>query len=137
MKNDQVQNKGKGISMPGLFGYSAPLSDTLFASGGQMKGALQTHGADWTNGVTQINSGGVHELNPNEGVQYGTDAQGIPNLVEEGEVVWNDFVFSNRIAVPDRVKKKYGIRGKRELSFADAAKKLQKESEERPNAPIS
>lgn len=67
----------------------------------------------------------------------GQDEEGTPNLVEEGEVVWNDFVFSNRLNVPKEVRKELGLRGKKDISFADAVKQLQKESEERPNDPIS
>lgn len=104
---------------------------TIFADGGS------THGADFTNGVTEINTGGLHETNPNEGVQVGVDSEGKPNLVEEGEVIWNDFVFSNRISVPKEVRQRYKIHGKKDMSFADMAKKMQKESEERPNDPIS
>lgn len=100
-------------------------------------GDLLTHGAEWDNGVTVIGNGDTHENNPYEGVQMGVDNQGIPNLVEEGEVVFNDYVFSNRLMVPNAVREKYKLRGNKELTFADAAKKLQKESEERPNDPIS
>lgn len=89
---------------------------------------------DFSNGVTQINAGSTHELNPLEGVQIGVDPQGIPNLVEEGEVIFNDYVFSNRLKVPKDIRQKYKLRG---ITFADAAKELQKESEERPNDPIS
>ena len=88
----------------------------------------------FTNGVTTIGNGGTHESNPYEGVQMGVDPQGIPNLVEEGEVIYNDYVFSNRLRVPKEVRQKYKLRG---VTFADAAKQLQKESEERPNDPIS
>lgn len=91
----------------------------------------------FTNGVTIIGNGGTHESNPYEGVQMGIDPQGIPNLVEEGEVVFNDYVFSNRLIVPDAVREKYKLRGNKELTFADAAKQVQKESKERPNDPIS
>lgn len=100
-------------------------------------GDLLTHGAEWDNGVTVIGNGGTHEESPYEGVQMGVDNQGIPNLVEEGEVVFNDYVFSNRLTVPDAVRNKYRLRGNKELTFADAAKQMQKESEERPNDPIS
>lgn len=96
-----------------------------------------THGGDFSNGVIQINSGGSHSTNPMGGVQMGIDAQGIPNLVEEGEVIFNDYVFSNRLTVPNAVKEKYKLRGNKKLTFADAAKQVQKESEERPNDPIS
>ena len=97
-------------------------------------GSLFTHGGIFSNGVTEINEGGTHEENPFEGVQVGVDPEGIPNLVEEGEVVYNDYVFSNRMKVPKDVKKEMKIKGD---TFADAAKNAQKESAERPNDPIS
>ena len=97
-------------------------------------GDLLTHGAEWDNGLRIIGNGGTHEENPFEGVQMGVDNQGIPNLVEEGEVIFNDYVYSNRIKVPKEVKKKYKLRGD---TFADLAENAQKESKERPNDPIS
>lgn len=98
-------------------------------------GELNTQGGDFTNGLTYIDNGGSHEANPFEGVQMGIDPQGIPNLVEEGEVIFNDYVFSNRLKVPKAIRQKYKLRDN--ITFADAAKKLSKESEERPNDPIS
>lgn len=100
-------------------------------------GPLHTHGADWTNGITIIDNGGTHEQNPFEGVPMGVAPDGQPNLVEEGEVIFNNYVFSNRLRVPKAVREKYKLRGQKEMTFADAAKKAQKESEERPNDPIS
>ena len=100
-------------------------------------GDLLTNGTVFSNGVTTIGNGGTHEESPYEGVQMGVDPQGIPNLVEEGELIWNDYVFSNRIKVPDAVRNKYKLRGTKDMTFADAAKKAAKESEERPNDPIS
>lgn len=97
-------------------------------------GGVLAHGLDINNGITTINNGGTHEENPFEGIQIGVDNQGIPNLVEEGEVIWNDYVFSNRLKVPKQMKSKYKLRGQ---TFADIAKNAQKESEERPNDPIS
>lgn len=97
-------------------------------------GPLFTHGGIWSNGITEINEGGTHEENSFEGVQMGIDEQGIPNLVEEGEVVYNDYVFSNRMKVPKDVKKRLKLKGG---TFADAAKEISKESNERPNDPIS
>ena len=98
-------------------------------------GELHTHGGDFSNGVIQINSGGLHSTNPFEGVQMGIDPQGVPNLVEEGEAIFNDYVFSNRLKVPKAIRQKYKLRDN--ITFAEAAKKLSKESEERPNDPIS
>ena len=100
-------------------------------------GDLQSHGATWDNGFTYIGNGGSHEENPHEGVQIGVDPQGVPNLVEEGEVLWNDFVFSKRINMPDKDRKLFKLGGNKSLSYADAAIRLSKESEERPNDPLS
>jgi hypothetical protein len=100
-------------------------------------GDLQTHGADWTNGATHINKGGSHEENPYQGVQLGTDQEGTPNLVEEGEVVFNDYVYSKRILADEDTKKQFRLPRKKDISYADIAKRLTKESAERPNDPIS
>lgn len=100
-------------------------------------GDLNTNGGDFSNGLIMIGNGGTHEENPMEGVQMGVDDQGTPNLVEEGEVIFNDYVFSDRMKVPKAVRSKYKLREKKGITFADAAKKIAKESEERPNDPIS
>lgn len=97
-------------------------------------GPLFTHGGIWSNGMTYVNNGGTHEENPLDGVPMGMAPDGSPNLVEEGEVIFNDYVFSNRLKVPKDVKKRYKIHGE---TYADAAKELGKESQERPNDPIS
>lgn len=103
-----------------------------FALGGDM----QTNGSDFSNGLMHIDAGGSHEGNPYDGVQLGTDSQGKPNLVEEGETIFDDYVFSKRIKVPKEAQKGLGINGNN-LTFADATKQLEKESSERPNDPVS
>jgi hypothetical protein len=101
-------------------------------------GDLSVNGGDFPTGLLNIGTGGTHEQNPNEGVQMGVDNQGVPNLVEQDEVVYNDYVYSNRLkATKDSLKAgqlpdKYI--GK---SFSDIAELLGRESEERPNDPIS
>lgn len=100
-------------------------------------GDLMTHGANFDTGITLVGNGGTHEENPLEGVPMGMDSEGVPNLVEEGEVIFNDYVFSKRLKVPKEVRKKYKLRGTNSLTFADAAIQMSKESEERPNDPIS
>lgn len=97
-------------------------------------GWLNTQGGDFTNGVTFIDEGGSHEENPYQGIQIGVDPQGKPNLVEEGEIVFDDYVFSDRMEIPDDIRKEYKLRGK---TFAKAAKSAQRESSERPNDPLS
>lgn len=100
-------------------------------------GDLNTNGGDFSNGLIMIGNGGTHEENPMEGVQMGMDAQGVPNLVEEGEVIFNDYVFSDRMNVPNSMRSSLGLSKGKSLTFAKAAKKLSKEAEERPNDPIS
>lgn len=92
---------------------------------------------EFTNGVTLIDQGGTHENNPNQGVQFGIAEDGLPNLVEEGEAIFNDYVFSNRLVVPKKVRNKYKLRGPKDMTFAEGFREAQKESEERPNDPIS
>jgi hypothetical protein len=91
----------------------------------------------FNNGVTMIDQGGTHENNPHEGVQMGVAPDGKPNLVEEGEAIYNDYVFSNRLRVPKEVRNKYKLRGPKNMTFAEAFREVQKESAERPNDPIS
>ena len=100
-------------------------------------GELNTQGGDFTNGLLYIDNGGSHESNPYEGVPLGVDPEGTPNLVEEGETIFNDYVFSNRLIVPKKLREKYKLGKDKRLTFAEASKKLAKESEERPNDPIS
>ena len=105
-----------------------------FALGGDM----QTNGADFTDGLTIIGAGGSHEENPYDGVQVGVSREnGQPNLVEEGETIFDDYVFSQRIKADAKTKKKFHIGKKTDISYADLSKKLEKESLERPNDPIS
>jgi len=98
-------------------------------------GSLHSYGSDWTNGLSIINSGDTHERNPLGGVPMGMAEDGQPNLVEEGEVVWNDYVFSNRLKVPSELAQRLKLKNK-DNTFAEAVKYLQKNSEERPNDPI-
>jgi len=61
-----------------------------FRNGGEVEGAS---GADEL--VTLFEGGGTHEENPLGGIPQGMGANGKPNLVEEGETKWNDYIFSN------------------------------------------
>lgn len=115
------------------YGGFLDASNTLFALGGD----TQMHGGDYTTGLMHIDEGGSHEENPNEGVQLGVDSQGVPNMVEEGETVFNDYVFSNRIEIDDQTKDRFHIGKKKKLTYADLSKRLEKEASERPNDPIS
>lgn len=106
---------------------------TKFALGGD----IQTNGSDFSNGLMHIDAGGSHESSPYDGVQLGTDTQGKPNLVEEGETIFDDYVFSKRIKADAQTKKKFHVGKNADISYADLSKKLEKESAERPNDAIS
>jgi hypothetical protein len=90
--------------------------------------------------LDMIDNGGSHEENPLGGVPVGVDAEGIPNLVEQGEAIdkKEDYVYSDTLKANERLlaavnlPKKYA--GK---TFAAIAKDLNKEAESRPNDPIS
>ena len=96
-------------------------------------GYIGGNGGDWSDGLTFVNAGGSHSENPYGGVPVGIAPDQRPNLVEEGEVIWNDYVFSDRIKVPKDLSEKYKLN---DMSFAKAVKKLQKGAEERPNDKI-
>lgn len=101
-------------------------------------GDLLTHGAEWDNGLRVIGNGGTHEENPMEGVPMGMDAEGTPNLVEQGEVIFNDYVFSNRLFADGGLLESFNLPKSYDgYSFAAIAEKLGEESKERPNDPIS
>lgn len=101
-------------------------------------GDLNTNGADFSNGQTIIGNGGTHEENPMEGVSMGMDTEGNPNLVEQGEVIFNDYVFSNRLFADGGLLESFNLPKSYDgHSFAAIAEKLGDESKERPNDPIS
>lgn len=111
----------------------AGIPGSMFALGGDM----QMHGGDYTTGLMHIDEGGSHEANPNDGVQLGVDNEGTPNLVEEGETVFDDYVYSNRILADAATKQMFKLPKKRKITFAEISKKLEREASERPNDPIS
>lgn len=98
---------------------------------------IYAYGGQFSNGVTQFNEGGTHEENPLGGIPQGIGPNGEPNLVEEGEVKWNDYIFSDRLKVPKDVKEALLPSTLKNKTFADAAKSLSEESKERELDPIS
>ena len=97
-----------------------------------------TNGTNFTNGVIEFDNGGTHEENPNGGVIIGMDEQGVPNLVEEGEVKWNNYIFSNSMKAKRKDLEQVGLSPNYDRrEYAKIAKDISKESDERPNDPIS
>ena len=125
-RSDDVDSKNKKSSLP------------VFAFGGTMGG----YGGNWSDGLTFVRKGGSHERNPLGGVPMGMAEDGQPNLVEEGEVVWNHpalanggYVFTKRRNIPKWLQDKYNL-GKEPITYAAAVDKLQQAISERPNDPI-
>lgn len=109
------------------------LINNIFESGGQM-----SNGGIFSNNVNIVNSGGTHEENKYGGIPVSVDQEGKPNLIEEGEVVWNDYVFSNNLNLEEDLREGTNLpKGYTGKSFAKIAEDIQKESEERPYNPIS
>lgn len=101
-------------------------------------GVIQQNGSDFSTGLIRIDAGGSHSENPYDGVQVGISREnGQPNLVEEGETIFDDYVFSKRIKADAETKKKFHVGKNTDISYAELSKKLEKESLERPNDPIS
>ena len=100
-------------------------------------GLLGTHGSDFSNDIKYINVGDTHEQNPNNGVLMGVDEEGTPNLVEEGEVIFNDYVFSARLK-PSKKALNDSLIGDKYLgmTYAEIAEKLAEKSEEMPTDKI-
>ena len=89
-------------------------------------------------GITFVDNGGTHEENPFGGVQMGIGNNNKPNLVEEGEVIYNDYVFSNRLTADKSLLKKNNIPSSyNDYTFAKIAEKMTSEAKERPNDRIS
>lgn len=92
---------------------------------------------DFDLGLSFINNGDTHENNPYGGVPMGIAPDGTPNVVEEGEILFKDYVFSNRLKVPKAVRNKYKLR--KPESFADAMAEYIKKNgiDDRENDPIA
>ncbi len=101
-------------------------------------GNLFRNGGEFTNNITEFNIGGTHEANINGGIPQGIGANGKPNLVEEGEVKFDNYIFSNRLYPDANYLQTLGLPNKyTNKTFAKSAKLISKESKERPNDPIS
>ena len=92
----------------------------------------------YTNGVTTFNTGGSHEQNPHGGIQQGVAPDGQPNLVEEGEVKYKDYIFSNRLYATEKELRVFNLPKKyKDHTFADIAERIADSHSERPSDPIT
>lgn len=108
--------------------YPDSLGSNIYAKGGQLE-TVNTN-----EDLIRIESGGTHEENPIGGVPMGTDSEGTMNTVEQGETILKDFVYSNRIKLPEDIdlKSEYNLpnalKGK---TFAKASEIINNKFKER------
>lgn len=101
-------------------------------------GSLYAYGGNFNDGLTTFGNGGSHEENPNGGILQGTDDQNNPNLVEEGETKWNNYIFSNRLKPGKDFTLQFNLpKAITNKSYAKASEYLTKDAKERPYDPIS
>lgn len=100
---------------------------------------FDTHGGYFApKDYLRVNEGGSHEENPNGGVQIGVDPEGNPNLLEEGEPVYKDYVYSDNIEAEREFLEQNNLPGKYSGKlYSKIADDLFSEAEERPLDPIS
>lgn len=143
--SDIYQTIDEGLNLPFANNYTTrdslntPNRGKEFLNMKAEGGSLSSNSDNFTNGVTMFENGGTHEENPNMGILQGYDQNGIPNLVEEGEVKYNDYIYSNRLKPSKNLLIQANLNSKKYegQTYAQIAKDINKESEERPNDPIS
>lgn len=100
------------------------------------KSNMAAFGGQFESPISSFNNGGTHEQNANGGIQVGVGNNGLPNTVEEGEVRNNklNYIYSDRIiATPEDLESVFIPKKYAGKSFAEIAKELSKELEDRPN----
>ena len=106
---------------------------SVYAANG---GAINFANGGITPRLTTFGAGGTHEQNTDGGVQQGINEDGQPNLVEQGETKFKDYIFSDRLTMPNA--REYNLGGHLNgQTFASISKKLSKSIDERPNDPIA
>ena len=144
--NEKAKRKAAELNADSILANKQMLNNYAFAADNTYnqtfnKGLLNfaAYGGDlnmsgnFNNGLIFINEGGTHEENPFAGVPVGMDSNFIPNLVEEGEIIYNGYVFSNRLKPTKKQLENNGLNKKYEdWTFAKIVEDLQKESADSP-----
>jgi len=121
-----IRNRDANLRIRSMFGNVEAYGGNLYANGGALQDPY---------GINYIGEGHSHENNRFGGVPVSIAEDGKPNLVEEGEVVYDDYVYSNRIKLPDSMRKQLNLKDDVK-TFADAAKAIKERGKERPNDPV-
>lgn len=137
-------NIGAGLNQVNQWKHNNNAVNSM-AEGGSMRD-YNTNGGYFAPLLVSINNGKTHEQNRFGGVPYGADNNGIPNLVEEGEQIFGDYVFSQRLrpsksdlldaGFPESIAKKYANGGKLRKTFAEIATDFDKGLVDNPNDNI-
>lgn len=88
--------------------------------------------------LREFTGGGTHEQNPNGGIPVGVDNEGNQNLVEQGETMADNYIFSDRLK-PEKPEDlvKFNLPSSFVgMTYATISKKLNAELKEKPNDPI-
>ena len=96
------QAKAKKAEQKAHMNYTSRIHDQA-TNAYEYGGSMQSPDASPINGaaelVTMFENGGTHEQNSLGGIPQGMGANGKPNLVEEGETKFEDYIFSNNINI--------------------------------------
>lgn len=122
-KDNALRNKQSAYNM---YAYNNAYGGNLYANGGALQDPY---------GINYFGEGHSHENNRFGGVPVSIAEDGKPNLVEEGEVLYDDYVYSKRIKLPDSMRRQLNLKDDVK-TFADAAKAIQERGKERPNDPV-
>lgn len=108
-------------------GYTAPIS--AFSSDFKLLNKEMKMGGR----INAFNEGGTHEENPHGGIPLSMNDSGGMNLVEEGETMYNDYIFSNSLMLDDKTAQELNIDEKYVgETLADISKDYKAMEEERP-----
>lgn len=138
--NQDLLNKSGDSYIKERLGRSYEDEDLIWLMNNIAKTNNKTLGIMAANGgkLTEFNNGGSHEKNIYSGIPQGMAPDGSTNKVEEGETKWEDYIFSDRLKVDNRLANYHNIPTKFiGNSFADISKKVSEQHKERPNDPIS
>lgn len=122
----------KGINNPGFRALPQSVQQNILSNmkyGGRMYNTGEM--------LTEYNEGGTHEENPLGGIPVGQGPNGQPNLVEEGETRFGDYIFSDRLEITKDIAQEFNLPknyvGK---TFSDASKSMQKSNSRRVDDKI-
>lgn len=122
----------KGINNPGFRSLPQSVQQNILSN-------MKYGGRMYDNGgmLTEYNEGGTHEENPLGGIPVGQGPDGQPNLVEEGETRFGDYIFSDRLEITKDIAQEFNLPknyvGK---TFSDASKSMQKSNSRRVDDKI-